>query len=162
MSVNRGEPVEISTRMRPGEWTTESLEELVTSYQHKLVTMGAPEKEIVTEIRQPDDGSASVRVSWNHQGIQTFTDPNPNNPRESEEVKEARGRGESVAGDEITEGSQGLGAILGDAEWSAIDAPPTPRAREAAQNQTTLNVQIYTDSEGKTYAEETGEPKQRI
>lgn len=160
MSENRGDPVEISTRMRPGEWTTESIAELVTSYLQKLLEMGAPENEIVTDIQHPDDGSASVRVSWKHEGIRTFTELDPNNPQESAEAKEARGDGATIAGDEITEGSQGLGAVLGDAEWSAIDAPPTDRAREAAQNKTAPNVLTYTDAEGKTYAEDAGESKE--
>jgi hypothetical protein len=157
MSENQAEPVEISTRMRPSEWSAESLLALVSSYQHKLREMGAPENEIVTDIQKPDDGSASVRVSWKRQGVQTFSDPSPTTPPET---KEARGDGESIPGDEATNGSQGLGAILGDAEWSAIDAPPTPRAREAAQNQTEPDVLIYTDADGKTYAEDAGTPKE--
>lgn len=157
MLENQGEPVEISTRMRPGEWSAESLSGLVSSYPHKLLKMGAPENEIATDIQQPDDGSASVRVSWNRRGAQTLSDLSPSDHPEAEE---ARGDGESVPGDEATDGSQGLGAILGDAEWSAVDAPPTPRARDAAQDQAAPDVLIYTDGDGKTYAEGAGTPKE--
>lgn len=88
MSENRGDPVEISTRMRPGEWTTESIAEIVTSYLQKLLEMGAPENEIVTDIQQPDNGSASVPVSWKHEGIRTFTELVPSNPQKSKKLEE--------------------------------------------------------------------------
>ncbi|TLM82751.1 hypothetical protein FDW83_12460 [Pseudarthrobacter sp. NamE2] len=64
MSLYQPEPVEISTRMRPGEWTEASLEELVNSYRHRIVEMGASVSDIVTDIERNDDGSVRVAVSW--------------------------------------------------------------------------------------------------
>jgi hypothetical protein len=64
MSLYQPEPVEISTRMRPGEWTEESLEALVNSYRTRILEMGASAAEIVTDIDRNDDGSVKVNVSW--------------------------------------------------------------------------------------------------
>ncbi|MCU1520851.1 MAG: hypothetical protein JWN19_1236, partial [Arthrobacter sp.] len=41
MTLYQPEPVEISTRMRPGEWTEDSLSELVANYRQELLGMGA-------------------------------------------------------------------------------------------------------------------------
>lgn len=65
MSLYQPEPVEISTRMRPGEWTEASLEELVTTYRAKILAMGAAVSEVLTEVVRNDDGSVAVAVSWN-------------------------------------------------------------------------------------------------
>lgn len=65
MTLYQPEPVEISTRMRPGEWTESSLEELVTTYRARILTMGAAVSEIVTEVVRNDDGSVAVSVTWN-------------------------------------------------------------------------------------------------
>jgi hypothetical protein len=64
MSLYQPEPVEISTRMRPGEWTESSLEELVTTYRAKILAMGATVPEVVTDVERNDDGSVKVVVSW--------------------------------------------------------------------------------------------------
>lgn len=64
MTQYQPEPVEISTRMRPGEWTESSLEELVTTYRAKLMGMGASVADIVTEVERNDDGSVRVFVAW--------------------------------------------------------------------------------------------------
>ncbi|MHC6594142.1 hypothetical protein [Arthrobacter sp. C152] len=64
MSLYQPEPVEISTRMRPGEWTEASLEELVGTYRTRIAEMGAPAADIVTDIERNDDGSVKVAVSW--------------------------------------------------------------------------------------------------
>lgn len=64
MTLYQPEPVEISTRIRPGEWTESSLEELVTTYRAKLLGMGARVPDIVTEIDRNEDGSVRVSVSW--------------------------------------------------------------------------------------------------
>jgi hypothetical protein len=64
MSLYQPEPVEISTRMRPGEWTEASLEELVTTYRTRIVEMGASASDVVTDIERNDDGSVRVAVSW--------------------------------------------------------------------------------------------------
>lgn len=64
MSLYQPEPVEISTRMRPGEWTEASLEELVNSYRTRILEMGASASDIVTDVERNDDGSVKVAVSW--------------------------------------------------------------------------------------------------
>lgn len=64
MSLYQPEPVEISTRMRPGEWTEESLAELVSTYRTRVEEMGAPAAEVATDIERSDDGSVKVVVSW--------------------------------------------------------------------------------------------------
>lgn len=64
MTLYQPEPVEISTRMRPGEWTESSLEELLTTYRAKILAMGAGVSEVVTEVERNDDGSVKVAVSW--------------------------------------------------------------------------------------------------
>jgi hypothetical protein len=64
MTLYQPEPVEISTRMRPGEWTEASLEELITTYRAKILAMGATAYDVVTEVERNDDGSVEVAVSW--------------------------------------------------------------------------------------------------
>lgn len=58
------EPVEISTRMRPGEWTEESLEGHLEEYRQQIRDMGASDSQIVTSVDRTDDGAAVVVVSW--------------------------------------------------------------------------------------------------
>ncbi|MFJ5700509.1 hypothetical protein [Arthrobacter sp. NPDC093139] len=65
MTLYQPEPVEISTRMRPGEWTESSLEELVTTYRARILAMGAKVPEVVTQVTRNDDGSVAVTVTWN-------------------------------------------------------------------------------------------------
>lgn len=64
MSLYQPEPVEISTRMRPGEWSEASLEQLVDTYRARIVEMGASLTDIYTDIERNDDGSVKVAVSW--------------------------------------------------------------------------------------------------
>ena len=64
MSLYQPEPVEISTRMRPGEWTEDSLVELVDTYRRRVEEMCAPAAEVATDIERNDDGSVKVVVSW--------------------------------------------------------------------------------------------------
>jgi hypothetical protein len=64
MALHQPEPVEISTRMRPGEWTDATLAELVASYRAKILDMGASASEVVEEIEKNGDGSVKVNVSW--------------------------------------------------------------------------------------------------
>lgn len=154
MTQSHGEPVEISTRMRPGEWTPASLAELTASYQQKLREMGAPEAEIDTDVKTPDDGSAVVRVSWLHQGVQTYAEFGQSTVPED---PNARGDGERIPVGEATKDSKGLGAVLGDAERSAIDEPPTARAVAAEGTQEMPKAIIYTSPEGETYMEEVPE-----
>lgn len=58
------EPVEISTRMRPGEWTEESLLEHVEDYKRQIRDMGAKESQIVVNVERTEEGAARVVVSW--------------------------------------------------------------------------------------------------
>jgi len=69
MSLYQPEPVEISTRMRPGEWTEDSLVELVDTYRKRVEEMGAPAAEVATDIERNDDGSVKVVVSWTKPAI---------------------------------------------------------------------------------------------
>lgn len=64
MSLYQPEPVEISTRIRPGEWTDESLAELVETYRERIMEMGASPSDVVTDIQRGDDGAVRVVVSW--------------------------------------------------------------------------------------------------
>lgn len=64
------EPVEISTRMRPGEWTEESLAAHIEDYKQQIRNMGATDAEIVTNIERTEEGAARVVVSWNRSGVQ--------------------------------------------------------------------------------------------
>lgn len=64
MTLYQPEPVEISTRIRPGEWTESSLEELVTGYRAQILAMGAKDSDVITEVTRNDDGSVKVAVSW--------------------------------------------------------------------------------------------------
>ncbi len=64
VTLYQPEPVEISTRMRPGEWTEESLNALVGSYREKLLDMGASASEIEIETERDEDGGVSVVVTW--------------------------------------------------------------------------------------------------
>lgn len=65
----RTEPVEISTRMRPGEWTEESLQAHIEDYRQQIRNMGATDAEIVTNVERTDEGAARVVVSWNRTGL---------------------------------------------------------------------------------------------
>jgi hypothetical protein len=65
MTLYQPEPVEISTRMRPGEWTEESLEALVGTYHARIMEMGANMAEVSTDIERNGDGSVKVAVVWN-------------------------------------------------------------------------------------------------
>jgi len=60
----REEPVEISTRMRPGEWTEESLAEHIENYKQRIRDMGARESQIVTNVERTETGAVRVAVSW--------------------------------------------------------------------------------------------------
>jgi len=61
------EPVEISTRMRPGEWTEESLLEHVENYKQQIRDMGAAETQIVTDVERTEGSAAVVVVRWDRQ-----------------------------------------------------------------------------------------------
>lgn len=58
------EPVEISTRMRPGEWTEESLQAHIEEYRQQIRDMGAAESQIVTDVDRTEEGAVRVAVSW--------------------------------------------------------------------------------------------------
>ncbi|MDQ0819578.1 hypothetical protein QFZ79_001868 [Arthrobacter sp. V4I6] len=64
MTLYQPEPVEISTRMRPGEWTEESLSELVATYRQDLLGMGAAPGEIDIVTDRDEGGGVSVVATW--------------------------------------------------------------------------------------------------
>jgi hypothetical protein len=64
VTLYQPEPVEISTRMRPGEWTEESLAALVASYREELLRMGAPAAEIDIVTDRDDSGGVKVVATW--------------------------------------------------------------------------------------------------
>ncbi len=150
---DNAEPVEISTRMRPGEWTKESLQLLVASYQQKVREMGASEEQIVTAVQTPDDGSAEVHVSWARSGVTTFAGLEQGRSAVAE-AENARGAGESIPQGEATRDSKGLGAVLGDAERSAIDEPASSRAAAVGADGPVPDLIVRTDELGKTYVED--------
>ncbi|MEV7607714.1 hypothetical protein AB0N65_19965 [Paenarthrobacter sp. NPDC089322] len=67
--VPQSEPVEISTRMRPGEWTEESLLSHIEDYKQQIRDMGAAESEIVVDVDRTEEGGAKVVVSWDRKGL---------------------------------------------------------------------------------------------
>lgn len=154
------EPVEISTRMRPGEWTAESLDALTLSYQQKLRDMGAAVDDIETAVQTPDDGSAHVHVSWLREGVHTFQATGPSTGQDTiSEAEVSRGQGERIPAGETTEDAKGLGAVLGDAERSAIDEPPSARGSNAAPAMGTDGYVVRTDAQGETIVEDLGPDK---
>lgn len=64
MTLYQPEPVEISTRLRPGEWTEASLSELVETYRHQLLAMGAVHSEIDITTDRDEGGGVSVVAVW--------------------------------------------------------------------------------------------------
>lgn len=64
MTLYQPEPVEISTRMRPGEWTEESLTALVASYRDELLGMGASASEIEIVTDRDEHGGVNVVATW--------------------------------------------------------------------------------------------------
>lgn len=64
MTLFQPEPVEISTRMRPGEWSEESLTTLVASYRDQLLDMGASASEIEIVTDRDENGGVNVVATW--------------------------------------------------------------------------------------------------
>jgi hypothetical protein len=64
VTLYQPEPVEISTRMRPGEWTEESLTALVASYRDELLGMGASASEIEIVTDRDQNGGVNVVATW--------------------------------------------------------------------------------------------------
>lgn len=84
MSLYQPEPVEISTRIRPGEWTEESLEMLLASYRDRILAMGATASEVIAGVEKNDDGSVKVSVSWTKPALAEeagFTRENAGDPQ---------------------------------------------------------------------------------
>jgi hypothetical protein len=162
MAEDNVEPVEISTRFRPGEWTEASLADLTAFYREKIMAMGAAPEEVVTHIDRGTNGSVAVSISWDpgagHAVApgQTTESPTIGAPLpESPEV--ARGFGEGIPPGEITEDAKGLGAILGDADRSAIDEPPRNPSTPRGVAEDVEPLTRRTDEEGKPYLEDTGD-----
>lgn len=64
MTLYQPEPVEISTRIRPGEWTEESLTALTSAYREELMAMGASASEIEIVTDRDQNGGVSVVATW--------------------------------------------------------------------------------------------------
>ena len=64
MTLYQPEPVEISTRMRPGEWTEESLTALADSYREELLRMGAAASAIEITTDRDQNGGVSMVATW--------------------------------------------------------------------------------------------------
>ncbi|MDJ0315182.1 hypothetical protein [Arthrobacter sp. H35-D1] len=73
MMGSSNDPVEISVHFGPDDWTETRLAMLVGSYQDRLRGMGAPAKDIVTEVDKQEDGSVRIHVSWNRRGTVMHT-----------------------------------------------------------------------------------------
>lgn len=156
MNASTNQPVEISTKMQEGEWTEESLQALVGSYQGKLREMGAPEEQIHTAVEPLDDGAVNILVSWQRRGTHIFAGTGQGLVEEEEN---SRGQGEHIPAGEVTQDSKGLGAVFGDAERSAIDAPPTERAVQAEKDQLVPELLVTTDDDGNSHVQDVGTPK---
>lgn len=150
MKDSQGDPVEISTRMHSGEWSEETLADVVGAYRRKLQDMGAPESEIETEVDRAADGSVRMRVSWAHRGVHTFG--------EMTQAARARSGTDAYAGAAVPpaegETSRPPEGESGDPEVPTINGPPTARAKEAAKHQRVPDAIIYTSGDGETYVED--------
>ncbi|MBB6402866.1 hypothetical protein [Arthrobacter sp. AZCC_0090] len=162
MAAENMEPVEISTRFRPGEWTEASLAALTASYREKIRAMGAAPEDIVTHIDRGTNGSVAVSVSWDPGAGQAAANADATDlPTAGTSVtgspEVARGFGEDIPPGEITEDAKGLGAVLGDADRSAIDEPPgDPRTIASSDEDEAMETFTRrTDEEGKPYLEDT-------
>ena len=83
MALYQPEPVEISTRIRPGEWTEESLTQLLASYRTRIMEMGASASEVVEAVERTEDGAVKVSVAWVKPIMaeaEGYTEENPGNP----------------------------------------------------------------------------------
>ncbi|WP_211320917.1 hypothetical protein [Arthrobacter livingstonensis] len=69
MTDLESEPVEISTVIGPGDWTEETLPQIVQSYRDRLIEMGAGQDSIITSIDRADNGSIKVSVNWDRRRI---------------------------------------------------------------------------------------------
>jgi hypothetical protein len=56
--------VEISTLVPEGEWTQESLADLVRGYERKIAEMGARPGEIKSHVDHTARGGVKIRVVW--------------------------------------------------------------------------------------------------
>jgi hypothetical protein len=65
VTLYQPEPVEISTRIRPGEWTEDTLPALAANFREELLRMGAPSGQITVETERDDRGGVSIRATWN-------------------------------------------------------------------------------------------------
>jgi hypothetical protein len=75
MTLYQPEPVEISTRMRPGEWTEDSLSELVATYRRQLLEMGAAPGDIAIVTDRDEGGGVSVVATWTKADVIDGQDP---------------------------------------------------------------------------------------
>lgn len=78
MTLYQPEPVEMSTRIRPGEWSDDTLAEVVANFREELLQMGARSEAITVAIERDDHGGVSVVATWSRQpGRETDFLPDP-------------------------------------------------------------------------------------
>lgn len=166
MTAENMEPVEISTKFRAGEWNEASLAALTASYREQITAMGAASEEIATRIEHGTDGSVAVFVGWDPVAGQAGAGEVPDLPTarasgSESSLEVARGFGEVIPPGEITEDAKGLGAVLGDADRSAVDEPPQKSGHSPGIRDALSNFTRRTDEEGKPYLEDTEETDPR-
>lgn len=116
MNPIQNQPVEISNRLNPGEWTPQSLDELLDKYRRDFADMGAQPHEVTTEAVPTEGGGMDVKAVWNRTGEHRFEDFGA--PQSSNHVSEGE-LGEAEPDGLTTEGSKGIGALYGEADRSS-------------------------------------------
>lgn len=153
-----GEPVQVSTHLSEGEWTPQTVDALIASYKEQLVSMGATEPELRTDVDELEDGSVDVRVSWHHHGVRAFDDfSGPVAPAPvggaADPVTGPGSEHQHLEG-RTTEGSNGLGSVFGEADRSAQESEPGDRRAALDDPTVTPEVRstpVVTDAEGYTH-----------
>ncbi len=115
MDQLQNQPVEISNRLNEGEWTQESVDQLLEKYRRDFADMGAQPEEVTAEAVPTADGGVDVKAVWNRQGARSFEDFG--SPASSNHAN-AGALGEAIPEGATTEGSRGLGAVYGEADRS--------------------------------------------
>lgn len=139
MTNLESEPVEISTVLSPGDWTEETLPQMVQSYRDRLIEMGAGADNLATSIDRGDNGSIKVSVSWDRRSI----------------VPEAI----ENAGLPGPEGSHGLDRIpLGHVGTPLVNEPSGHGStHQPTRGLADEEVIMYTDEDGTTWVEGPGD-----
>lgn len=135
MSDPESEPVEISTVLRPGEWTEETLPQVLDLYRDRLLEMGAPPGSLVTSLDRADNGSVGIRVAWDRRGMV---------PKVVEDADRVRSRVFHGL-DRIPSGHAGNSPVPG------VSGPGFGRL--STPGLTNERIVMYTDDDGTTWLE---------